>query len=330
MSRVNADTLKKKAIELLESGAVDRVLGYKKGEFDYDQTPYIFGSAEEIESSMLYDGFSNPNFSKSLVKESAGDGKILVFMKPCDTFSFVQLLTEHRVKRENVYIVGVDCGNMIDINKLKDKTGDDTLLGVKEDGDNIIAQTLLHGEVTVSTEEVKPERCLSCKSTRHAVYDELLCEEGEDFTDERRFAGVEELERMTEEERYGFWRRELSKCIRCNACRNACPACTCENCVFDNPDSGIQNKAAANSFEENLFHIIRAYHVAGRCTDCGECSRVCPQNIPLHLLNRKYIKDINELFGLYRAGEKEGQTAPMTDYKESDLNPTEAVKGGAE
>ena len=41
---------------------------------------------------------------------------------------------------------------------------------------------------------------------------------------------------------------------------------------------------------ENMFHIIRAFHVAGRCTDCGECTRVCPQGIPLHLLNRKFIK----------------------------------------
>ena len=24
-----------------------------------------------------------------------------------------------------------------------------------------------------------------------------------------------------------LWRGELSRCIRCNACRNACPACTC-------------------------------------------------------------------------------------------------------
>ncbi|URW87892.1 4Fe-4S dicluster domain-containing protein [Blautia wexlerae] len=29
-----------------------------------------------------------------------------------------------------------------------------------------------------------------------------------------------------------------------------------------------------------MFHIIRAFHVAGRCTDCGECDRVCPQGIP--------------------------------------------------
>ncbi|MBQ1234503.1 MAG: 4Fe-4S dicluster domain-containing protein, partial [Oscillospiraceae bacterium] len=116
---------------------------------------------------------------------------------------------------------------------------------------------------------------------------------------------------------------ELSRCIRCNACRDACPACTCEKCVFDNPNSGVENKSPANSFEEKLFHIIRAYHVAGRCTDCGECSRVCPQNIPLHLLNRKFIKDMNEFYGEYQAGEEVGMRAPLVNYTTEDLEPGE-------
>ena len=33
----------------------------------------------------------------------------------------------------------------------------------------------------------------------------------------------QKLEAMTPEERYAFWRGELSRCIRCNACRNVCP-----------------------------------------------------------------------------------------------------------
>ena len=69
----------------------------------------------------------------------------------------------------------------------------------------------------------------------------------------------------------------------------------------------LRNKAAADTFEDQMFHIIRAFHVAGRCTDCGECSRVCPQNIPLHLLNRKFIKDIDEFYGEYQAGAEVGQ-----------------------
>ena len=64
--------------------------------------------------------------------------------------------------------------------------------------------------------------------------------------------------------RFAFWRSELSKCIRCNACRNVCPACSCVKCVFDNDASGVASKANTDTFEENMFHIIRAFHVAGR------------------------------------------------------------------
>ena len=159
------------------------------------------------------------------------------------------------------------------------------------------------------------------------VYDELLGEEGE-VLDSHRFDMVEKLENMTPDERFEFWRGELSRCIRCNACRNVCPACSCEKCVFDNDNSGIAQKAAADSFEEKMFHIIRAFHVAGRCTDCGECSRVCPQNIPLHLLNRKFIKDIDNFYGEYQAGAEVGSRAPIVNYTTDDIEPGEAVERG--
>ena len=141
---------------------------------------------------------------------------------------------------------------------------------------------------------------------------------------------MEKLEKMTPDERFAFWQGELSRCIRCNACRNVCPACTCEKCVFDNPASGVENKAAANTFEDQMFHIIRAFHVAGRCTDCGECSRVCPQHIPLHLLNRKFIKDIDEFYGEYQAGAEVGSRAPLVNYTTGDLEPSDAVNRGEE
>ena len=162
------------------------------------------------------------------------------------------------------------------------------------------------------------ERCINCKSKKHVAYDELLTETGE-VVDCARFDEVAELEALTPDERFQFWQNELSKCIRCNACRDVCPACTCEKCVFDNPNSGVENKSPANSFEEKMFHLIRAFHVAGRCTDCGECSRVCPQNIPLHLLNRKFIKDINEFYGEYQAGAEVGLRAPLVNYTTGDL-----------
>ena len=79
-----------------------------------------------------------------------------------------------------------------------------------------------------------------------------------------------------------------------------------------------------------MFHIIRAFHVAGRCTDCGECSRVCPQNIPLHLLNRKFIKDINTFYGAYQAGEDTESRAPLTNYTKGDAEPSIVYHKGGE
>ena len=133
--------------------------------------------------------------------------------------------------------------------------------------------------------------------------------------------GVKAIEAMSPDERFAFWRSELSRCIRCNACRNVCPACSCLQCVFDNPSSGVASKASPDTFEEQMYHIIRAFHVAGRCTDCGECSRVCPQNIPLHLINRKFIKDMNELYGEYTAGEDAETRPPLVSYAADDPEP---------
>lgn len=317
----------RRAKELLANGTVNRVIGWKRGEFVYDITPAVFNTAEEIDAEFVFDDFTQANVSKYLVKESKKDGKILAFLKPCDTYSFNQLVKEHRIIRENVYVIGIPGSPKLDIEKIKAK-GITGILNVKNENYTLKIETI-YGEETMPFYEAVSGKCADCKSKKHVVYDELIGEDG-DVLESNRFDMVEKLENMTAQERYDFWRGELSKCIRCNACRNVCPACTCENCVFDNPKSGIDNKAAADSFEENMFHIIRAFHVAGRCTDCGECSRVCPQNIPLHLLNRKFIKDINSLYGEYQAGADTTSKAPLNDYKADDCEPSIVHERGVE
>ena len=323
MQKITREQLIAKAKELLEGGKVNCVLGWGRGEFGYDVTPTIFKSVEEMNEGFVYNDFCGTNFAKYLVSKTQKlEGKILVFLKPCDTYSFNQLLTEHRFDREKVYAVGVPCEGMADLSKVKAIAGEG-ISSVDFNEEGITVTTLYNdGPVTVKTVDVLLERCVNCKSKKHVAYDELLGEEGE-VINSSRFDEVARIEAMTPDERFAFWQNELSKCIRCNACRDACPACTCEKCVFDNPGSGVENKAPTTSFEEKMFHIIRAFHVAGRCTDCGECSRVCPQNIPLHLLNRKFIKDINEFYGEYQAGAEVGSRAPLVDYTTEDIEPGE-------
>lgn len=327
MQKITSEMLVNKACELLENKTVTRVLGWKRGEFAYDMTPYVFYDADSLKNDFVFNDFCGANFSKYLIGETLkNEGKVLIFLKPCDTYSFNQLLTENHFKRENVYAVGIPCEGMADISKVKEIAGDGIIdIICEENGLNV--KTLYDGDKVIPYTDVLAERCLSCKSKKHVAYDELIGDDGE-VLDSNRFDEVEKLENMTEDERFAFWQNELSRCIRCNACRDVCPACTCEKCVFDNPKSGVENKAISDSFEEKMFHIIRAFHVAGRCTDCGECSRVCPQNIPLHLLNRKFIKDINTLYGDYQAGAEVGSRAPLVDYTVDDAEPSDALQKG--
>lgn len=312
-----------RAKALLESGEVARVIGWKKGEFFFDPSPASFETVDELKD-FVYNWFCGANLSKYLIEMSKKEGKTAVFLKPCDTYSFNQLVKEHRIKRENVHVIAVECLAKLDIEKIKAK-GVSMMTGV-EVVEKDVKVSSLYGDVTLYKPEVILTKCETCNKT-HQVKDEEIILHERPERDVDRFAEVAKLEAMTAEERFAFWREQLSKCIRCNACRNVCPACSCVKCVFDNPNSGIAAKANDDKFEEQMFHIIRAFHVAGRCTDCGECSRVCPQNIPLHLLNRKFIKDIDTLYGEYQAGETSEGKTPLTSYTEEDAEPTDVLNG---
>ncbi len=219
-----------KAKELLGNSTVNRVLGWESGEFVYDITPAVFESAEELDARFVYNAFCGNNLSKYLIKESRKEGKILVFLKPCDTYSFNQLIKEHRILRENVYVVGIPCDGKTDGEALKAK-GVRGITGIREEGDDLVVETL-YGEERLARADALLERCQNCKSKKHVVYDELIGEDGE-VLDSHRFDMVEKLEAMTPDERFAFWRNELSRCIRCNACRNVCPAwlTPCSNAV---------------------------------------------------------------------------------------------------
>ena len=315
--------MKERAAALLESGEVARVIGWKKGDFCFDPSPATFETVAELDS-FVYDYFCGANLSKYLIQASKKEGKTAVFLKPCDTYSFNQLVKEHRVNRENIYVIAVECLAKLDIEKIKAK-GINGVTGVEVNGKDVKVLSV-YGEETLYKPDIVLTKCATCNKT-HQVKDEEIILHERPARDVNRFEEVEKLEAMTEDERFAFWREQLSKCIRCNACRNVCPACSCVKCVFDNPASGVAAKANDDKFEEQLFHVIRAFHVAGRCTDCGECSRVCPQNIPLHLLNRKYIKDIDGLYGEYQAGETADGKTPLTSYTEKDTEPNDVFNG---
>jgi ferredoxin len=99
---------------------------------------------------------------------------------------------------------------------------------------------------------------------------------------------------MELDEKLAFWKHQLEKCNKCYGCRNACPMCFCKDCELEN---ALWVKHGRLPPEFPIYHMIRAFHLAGKCIACGECQRACPSDIPLMVLNTLLREDMEELFG---------------------------------
>lgn len=125
---------------------------------------------------------------------------------------------------------------------------------------------------------------------------------------------LDRLAAMSREERWAFWTAELSRCIKCYACRNSCPMCYCSHCTMDcNRPQWIPVPSHLHGNVE--YHMVRAMHLAGRCVQCGECGRACPVGIPVHLLSFHAEDSVRRMFG-QRAG-----NAAKLDYALSTFKP---------
>lgn len=318
--------MKKIAYEDLSRGKVDRVIGFGKGDFIHDSNPLFISSSKDLDL-LVWDPFCVNNLSKYLINELKNNQKIGIFLKGCDSLGFNQLVKDNKINPDNVIVYGVPCEGMIDPNKLSKKNLLRELKHIKRVGEKLILVTK-QGEKEVIAKDFEYDKCLKCKHPNPVFYSELLESKtlrnsivSDDFEE------VMEIEDMNSEERFEYWSEQFSKCIRCYACRNICPVCSCDKCIFDNLDAGVSGKAKVDS-EDQFFHIVRAYHVAGRCVDCGECSRVCPEGIAIDNLNRKIIKDITEIYGEYDAGLNPSKSSVLVNYELEDFDPFETSKGG--
>ena len=127
---------------------------------------------------------------------------------------------------------------------------------------------------------------------------------------------ISHLEAMTASERWIFWNKEFEKCIKCYACRAACPMCYCHRCTTDvNQPQWIP--VASHDLGNLDWHLMRAMHLAGRCVNCGECANACPMDIPLNLLTYQLIEPIRTVFGA-TAGMKADAVYALSTFKPDD------------
>ena len=200
-----------RAKELLADGTVARVLGWKAGDLPYNPEAAYFETAESLDE-FVYNGFCGANLSKMMIEASKLEGKTLVCLKPCDTYSFNQLIKEHRVDREKAYIIGVGCKGKLNVEKLRQLgiKGIKSISGAElTDECETLHISTIYGDKTVAYKDAMLERCHVCKGKEHMIYDEIIGE-SKDTKDADRFAEVEKIEKMSRKSASRFSRRSLA------------------------------------------------------------------------------------------------------------------------
>jgi len=308
--------LRREAKALLEQGKVGCIIGFEAGSLKFTTTPLITGE-QEATSRLVINPFIVNNLSVFL---TGVKGRVGVVVKGCDSRSLVSLMQDNKVVRDDVVILGIPCSGIIDLGKVEKLVSKDRdeIDDINRDRDRVVV-TVNGSKKEFPTSEVLFDNCLGCEFPTPQEYDILMGEPTLPPSDKYQAASlakIKQLKDMPAAQRWEFWKSEFDRCLRCYACRNICPACFCQRCFVE--ESEPTWVLAVPRWQDNLmFQVIRNIHVAGRCTDCGECERACPVNIPLRSLTREMYNLVDELFH-YKPGVDKDASPFLAAYEATD------------
>jgi len=324
--------LREEAKKLLEDKDIKYVLGWKAGSYGLRISPAFIDDIKDVDS-LIWSPFCINSLAVyptledklPLPRGVAEDiRRLVVMVKGCDSRGLVQMFVEKGFPRERIVVLGIPCTGQIDLEKLipkivkngADKNVTIADIDVLDLKDNF---RLKIGDIEFDEPKIEViyDKCITCKYPNPLVYDNLLADKVEPRgTSEEGYERVAEIESMTTEERWSYWAEKFDRCIRCYACREICPVCYCKECLTDKWEPDWIRKSS-NLTENTMFHIMRAFHMAGRCISCHECERACPVDIPLLDIYKKIEKDIIEKFE-YEPGTNPKAKSLLTTFNPDD------------
>jgi len=307
-----AAAIREKARALLEEEKVDVFIGYKKGSVPMTNAPVLISEKDQAES-LYWDSSCGMNLCNYLTKRK---DKIGIIANGCISRNIVTHITENQIGRDQLYIVGLPCTGVIDHRAVQRKVNGE-ILDIQESGQTFTVKG--DGfEETLDKKAYLRSNCSVCTHRNPVIYDEMIADPVTEQDGVSVYEDVTRIEDMSPEKKWEHFTGLIDKCLRCYACRNACPLCYCPTCFVDESQPQWVGKSI-DPIDTMTFHIVRAYHCAGRCTDCGACEQACPVGIRVRDFTKKLNKDALELFS-WEAGLDPDRRPPLDLYRPDDYN----------
>jgi ferredoxin len=299
------------ARRLLSEKDVEAVIGFRKGTVPMMCQPVLITNPEDVDV-LYWNSFCGINLANYLPKRQ---GRIAIVAKGCDARNIAVHVMEHQVKRDQVFILGVPCKGMADRRKVLRALGNREPQEIAENGEKIVVKG--EGfEESFAKAEVLQDNCAVCIHRNPVVFDEMMGDLVSEQQGIDRHEDVRQVEAMDADERWQHFQGLVETCIRCYACRDACPLCYCPTCFVDESNPQWVGKSV-DPTDTFTFHLLRAFHCAGRCTDCGACERACPMEIRMRQFTKKLEKDVFDLFG-HEVGMDLEKRPPLDLYRPDD------------
>jgi formate dehydrogenase subunit beta len=311
--REYTEKIREIAKKLLESKRVDVFIGYRKGTVAMMNEPVLIREPEKV-GLLHWDSHCGLNLCNYLTKRTE---KIGIVANGCNSRNIVTHILENQIKREQLYVVGIPCTGVIDHRAVQRAVQAREIEDVEDEGDAFVVRAKDFRE-TFKKKDFLRTNCAVCGHRNPVLFDEMVAGPVEEEKEVRPYHDVESIEKMTSEKKWAFFTQLISKCVRCYACRNACPLCYCPTCFVDESKPQWVGKST-DPTDTMTFHFLRAYHCAGRCTDCGACERVCPVGISMRQFTKKLNKDAEAYFG-WEAGLRLEERPPLDVYRPDDYN----------
>ncbi len=306
--------IRDRAKQLLQEGRVDCVLGYKKGTVPMQEQPF-FAYSEEDADQLIWTRFCVNNLANYLIGRQ---DKVAVLAQGCVSRNIVGLIQEKQVTREQVYVLGLHSPGMVDRKKVQSRFPDKIIREAWEENEELVVSGSDFQE-RLPIREVKRDNCYTCTHRNAVLVDEFMGEQGEETGGGNIDKVAAPWEELSPEERWQRFEETFRDCIRCYACRDVCPLCYCNQCFVDENQPQWCGKTVDEA-DVQTFHILRAFHCAGRCTDCGACESACPVGIKMRRLTSKLEKDIRQLYD-FQPGVDLEKTPPLSTYTPNDPEP---------